>query len=152
LTVQSTHRISRQIDEALLNIHLAMADLWRDYLLAHDASLTGIVHDTVGRPPGHSDPTGTIVTGPLKDGPDGQVIPTPGAQAALRKVLEGVPKKLVELENDASAISRGIRKAMKPFDPPDTPTPTEGFPRTLNDGEHARLKELQAKRRREGIA
>lgn len=115
-----------------------------EYRIAHDASIERTVRESVGRSSGPADPTGAIVTGPIREGLDGQIEDAPGAHVAVRKELERVPKHLTELENSARALSGRIVSAMDRFDPPEVPVPD--YPNSMSAQEHQRLKEIQARR------
>ena len=110
---------------------------------AYEMGLDRTVRGSAGKiSHGMSDPTLEIVGDPL----DKQ---RPGAQAALRRVLERAPKRLVEAENILSAIEKDIRHAMERLDPPETFEPIR-YPITITQDELAESKAAQDRRRAGG--
>lgn len=91
---------------------------------------------------GMSDPTAEVVGDPLDK-------KRPGAQAALRKVLERTPKRLAEAENILASAEGDIRRAMDRLDPAETFEPLR-YPITTTEAERRESKEAQDRRR--GIA
>lgn len=110
---------------------------------AYRMSLEQSVRGSAGKiSHGTTDPTVAVVGDPLDP-------KRPGAHAALRKVLENAPKRLVEAENILSAIEKDIRHAMDRLDPPETFEPLR-YPITTTEAERRESKEAQDRRR--GVA
>jgi hypothetical protein len=112
---------------------------------AYRMSLEQAVRGSAGKiSHGMSDPTMAVVGDPLDP-------KRPGAQAALRKVLERAPKRLVEAENILSSIEKDIRHAMDRLDPAETFEPLR-YPITTTEAERRESKEAQDRRKTRGVA
>jgi hypothetical protein len=112
---------------------------------AYGMSLEQAVRGSAGKiTHGMSDPTVAVVGDPLDP-------KRPGAQAALRKVLERAPKRLVEAENILSSIEKDIRHAMDRLDPAETFEPLR-YPITTTEAERRESKEAQDRRKSRGVA
>lgn len=110
---------------------------------AYEMSLERTVRGSAGKiSHGVSDPTLEIVGDPL----DKQ---RPGAQAALRRILERAPKRLAEAENILASVEADIRRAMDRLDPAETFEPLR-YPITITQDEFAESKAAQDRRREEG--
>ena len=101
LVNQTRNGLVRRLDELLIA-----------YKVAHDAALERVVRENAGKVTsgGPADPTATITGDPLD-------AVRPGAQAAIRRVLESAPKDLASAENTIGGISRKIERAMDRLDP-----------------------------------
>lgn len=107
---------------------------------AYQMSLERTMRGSAGKiSHGTSDPTLEIVGDPLDPR-------RPGAQAALRKVLERAPKRLAEAENILSSIEADIRRAMDRLDPAETFEPLR-YPITTTEEERQESREAQNRRR-----
>lgn len=107
---------------------------------AYSMSLEKAVRGSAGKiSHGMSDPTLEVVGDPLDK-------KRPGAQAALRKVLERAPKRLAEAENILSAVEADIRRAMDRLDPAETFEPIR-YPITITQDELRESKDAQERRR-----
>lgn len=150
MTLQTPRAFERTCDATAETLLSRLADLRvlycgdQDDGGAYHMSLERAVRGSAGKiSHGMSDPTVEVVGDPLDP-------KRPGNQAALRKVLEGVPKRLVEAENILSAIEGSIRRAMDKLDPPETFEPLR-YPITTTEDERRSSKEAQDRRRIRGF-
>ncbi len=142
------------INQTVVAFYAAMGKRLRiliaEYEWAYGASGQRVVRDNAGKitQGATSDPTAGIV---------GEVIRTPesniGHQAAVRRVLERVPRKLAEAENAVNAIEKELLSAMDRLDPREGFDPLR-YPVSVSNEELERLHAAQRERanRGEGIA
>lgn len=151
MTVPTPRVFDQKCDVAGENILRRLADLKvlyggdQDDGGAYHMGLARSVRESAGKiSHGMSDPTVEVVGDPLDP-------KRPGAQAALRKVLERAPKRLVEAENILSSIEEDIRHAMDRLDPAETFEPLR-YPITTTEAERRESKEAQERRKARGVA
>ena len=151
MTVPTPKAFDRVCDDAADQLLRRLADLKRLYRGededgadgAYKMSLERVVRGSAGKiSHGMSNPTLEIVGDPL----DRQ---RPGLQTALRKKLEGAPKRIQELDNILASLEGEIRKAMDRLDPPETFELTR-YPITVTQAEVQESKEAQQRRRSRG--
>lgn len=144
MTAMTPARFNRVVSESFANMKRLYEELPAMYEQAYLASHSQAVRAEggkvmTGRP---SNPTEQVVGDPLD-------AKRPGAQAAIRRQLEGAPKKLAMAENSVSAVEKTIAAAMDRLDP------RAGFealryPRTASDAdleESAAAKERRKERK-----
>lgn len=148
MTPPTPRTFARTCDATAENMLRRLADLKLLYCgeqgdnadSAYSMSLEKAVRGSAGKiSHGMSDPTLEVVGDPLDK-------KRPGAQAALRKVLERAPKRLAEAENILSAVEADIRRAMDRLDPAETFEPIR-YPITITQDELRESKDAQERRR-----
>jgi hypothetical protein len=143
VTAPKPDDFEKLLDQVLGSVNGYRDRIAKEYRWAYGASHERIVREGVGRSSGPSDPTGSVVGDP-RPGPDRM-----GGQAAIRRVLEQAPRRLVEAENSLKALERQLFGVMDRLDP------REGFeqlryPRTASELDLDSAKEAQRRREQRG--
>jgi hypothetical protein len=143
VTAPKPEDFERLLDQVLGQAARWRTDLAKEYRWAYGASHERVVREGVGRSSGPSDPTASVVGDPR-----------PGAnriagQAAIRRVLEQAPRRVIEAENALKALEKQLVGVMDRLDP------REGFeqlryPRTASESDLTDAKEAQRRRETRG--